>query len=186
MAKVKILVEGYLSKDTGGHTCPTISLVEDDNIKMIVDPGSTKDQDVIVNALKKENLTSSKINYICLTHDHVDHFKNIGMFSQAKIVEYFGIWGTGDIDPEKDLPETLSENIQIIKTPGHDRTGISLIVKTDLGRIAIVGDVFWQKDYPKKDIYASDVRELNKSRAKILKLADYIIPGHGKMYKVKD
>ena len=184
MAKVKILVEGYLSKDTGGHTCSTISLVRDKDINMIVDPGTTKNQEVIINALKQEGLMPIDINWVCLTHSHIDHFRNIGMFKNAKTLEYYGIWD-GDIDPEEELPNEFSKNIKIVKTPGHDRTGISLIINTDMGKVAIVGDVFWQKNYHKKDIYASNVRELNKSRQKIIHLADYIIPGHGDIYKSK-
>ena len=33
--------------------------------------------------------------------------------------------------------------------------------------------------------YASDIKKLKQSRKKVLKLADFIIPGHAGMYKVK-
>jgi len=36
-----------------------------------------------------------------------------------------------------------------------------------------------------KDPYVKDARALEESREKILNLADYIIPGHGEMFKVK-
>jgi len=32
--------------------------------------------------------------------------------------------------------------------------------------------------------YANDLDRLQKSRIKVLELADYIIPGHGKIFKV--
>jgi glyoxylase-like metal-dependent hydrolase (beta-lactamase superfamily II) len=62
-------------------------------------------------------------------------------------------------------------------------------VKTDQGKIAICGDVFWKKDYPKTpedDPYADDRKTLKKTRKKVLEMADYIIPGHGRIFRVKN
>ena len=64
-----------------------------------------------------------------------------------------------------------------------------------MGRIVIAGDLFWWRDNEKqrtdyhslvykKDPYAKNQTELIASRKKVLKLADYIIPGHGRMFKV--
>ena len=50
---------------------------------------------------------------------------------------------------------------------------------------AICGDVFWKKDFPENDPYASDKEKLRDSRKMILELADWVIPGHGKMFKVE-
>ena len=54
-------------------------------------------------------------------------------------------------------------------------------------------DVFWwaeneeQKvDIEKHDDFAEDMKTLKESRRKALEIADFIIPGHGKMFKVKD
>ena len=60
-----------------------------------------------------------------------------------------------------------------------------MLVKTEQGIIAIVGDVFWKKDFPEKDPYATDKEKLKKSRALVLAKADFIIPGHGKMYETE-
>ena len=35
------------------------------------------------------------------------------------------------------------------------------------------------------DPYAFDIKKLKQSRKKVLKFADFIIPGHAGMYKVK-
>ncbi|MFA5022169.1 MAG: MBL fold metallo-hydrolase [Patescibacteria group bacterium] len=183
MAKVKILIEGFTSGDNGdGETCSTISLVVDKDIIMVVDPGVLESQQLLVEALAKEGLKISDVNYVFITHSHLDHYRNIGLFAEAKTVEYFGVWQGGKCD---DLPKQLSDDIEIISTPGHNYDGLSLLVKTDLGIIAIVGDVFWQKNSPEVDPYASDQNKLAESRKKVLALADYIIPGHGPMYKTK-
>ena len=104
------------------------------------------------------------------------------MFPEAKTLEFFGLW---DKNTVSDWNENFTNDIKIIKTPGHNYDGLTLLVKTDVGTIAVCGDVFWKKDYPEKDIYASDDRKLKESREKVLGLADYIIPGHAGMYKVE-
>ena len=186
-AEVKILIEGYTTADTKAEigqekTRPTISLVKDKNIVMVVDPGVLSSQQILIDKLKKEGLTTDDVNMVCITHSHIDHYRNIGMFSKAKTLEYFGLWDNEEVE---DWLEQFTENIQILRTPGHDYTGITLLVTTEIGKIAICGDVFWQENSPGNDIYASDQRELKKSRELVLKMADWIIPGHGPMYKSK-
>ena len=44
---------------------------------------------------------------------------------------------------------------------------------------------YLKENYPEIDPYASDMKKLKESRKKLLELADYIIPGHGKMFKVE-
>ncbi len=187
MAEVKVLIEGFTnadSKEKGEEekTCATITLVKDKNIIMIVDPGVLDSQDILIKKLKEENLTVNDVNIVCITHSHIDHYRNIGMFPKAKTLEYFGLWNGGSVE---DWKEQFTEDIRIIKTPGHNYDGISLLVKTKKGIVAIVGDVFWKESFPEDDPYASDKEKLKESRKKILELADYIIPGHGKMFKVK-
>ena len=183
MAEVKVLVRGYTSSESGDEkTCATISLIKDEKINMIIDPGVLISQQILIDALKKEGLDIKDINYVGLTHSHIDHYRNIGMFPDAKTIEFYGIW---DKNTVIDWKEDFSKNIKIIKTPGHSRTGISFLVNTKEGKIAIVGDVFWKENYPEVDEYANDMNELQKSIELIFKLADFIIPGHSDMYKVK-
>ncbi|MBW2966106.1 MBL fold metallo-hydrolase [Candidatus Woesearchaeota archaeon] len=182
MAEIKILVKGYTSEESGGEkTQCTITLIQDKDINMVVDTGTLKDRQILIDALKKEGLEIEDINYVCITHSHMDHYRNIGMFPDAKALDYFGIW---DKDMVDDWNQKFTENIEIIKTPGHDRTGITLLVKTDKGIVAVVGDVFWKENLPENDPYASDKEKLKKSRELVLEKADFIIPGHGNMYEV--
>ncbi len=186
MAEVKILVEGYTTADTkyAGEekTCSTITLVIDKDIVMVVDPGVLEDQGILIDKLRQEGLKINDVNIVCITHSHIDHYRNIGMFPTAKTLEYWGLWDKNIVE---DWKKQFTKDIKIIKTPGHNYDGISLLVKTEQGIIAIVGDVFWKENFPAEDSYASDKEKLKESRKKILELADWIIPGHGKMYKVK-
>ncbi len=184
MAETKILIEGYTTADTAEtgeeKTCPTITLVRDKGIVMIVDPGILEDQKMLVDKLKEEGLTIDNVNIVCITHSHLDHYRNIGMFPKAKTLEYWGLWDKNTVE---DWKERFTDDIQIIKTPGHSYDSITLFVKTDKGTVAICGDVFWKKNFPKDDDYASDKEKLKEGRKKVLEMADWIIPGHGKMFR---
>jgi glyoxylase-like metal-dependent hydrolase (beta-lactamase superfamily II) len=182
MAEVKVLIRGYTGEDSEEEkTCATVTLVKDKNIVMIVDPGVLESQQILVDALHKEGLDIDNVNIVCITHSHIDHYRNIGMFPQAKTLEYYGLWDKNTVD---DWKEQFTKDIKIIKTPGHNYDGISLIINTSKGKVAIVGDVFWKENYPSKDLYASDLKKLDESRKKVLEIADWIVPGHADIYKV--
>ena len=86
-------------------------------------------------------------------------------------------------------------DIEIIPTPGHAPEHCSLLVTdVNFGKVCVAQDVFWWEDGKQKtddyevlinqnDPFASDFEELKKSRKKVLKIAEYIIPGHGKIFK---
>jgi len=187
-AEVKILVEGYtnigaLDESGKEKSQPTITLVRDEDIIMVVDPGSLESQQILIDALKEEGLTVDDVNFVCITHSHLDHYRNIGMFPNAKALEYFGLWEENTFE---EWSENFTANIKILRTPGHDYTSITLLVATDDGFVAICGDVFWKESYPRDphdDAYASNPVKLQESRKMILEMADWIIPGHGRMYK---
>ncbi len=192
-AEVKILVQGYTNSnfvaETGAErTCATITLIRDDDLVVVVDPGILESQQILIDALKKENLTVEDIDVVCITHSHFDHYRNVGMFPNAKTLEYYGLWDKSSIE---NWSENFTPNIQVLYTPGHDYTGITLMVNTGdesehPGIIAICGDVFWKENYPRNpedDAFASDPEKLRKSREMILRMADWIIPGHDGIYK---
>jgi len=172
MAEVKVLMEGNFGS--------TVTLVRDGSTVMVVDPGLMKDQKVLVRGLKKEKLSIDDVNVVCITHAHMDHYRNIGMFPNAKALDYWGLWLK---DGLKDCKSQFTKNIRILKTPGHTDDGISLVVKTGKGVVAICGDVFWEENASLDDSYCSN-KKLKESRKKILAVADYIVSGHGKMFKV--
>jgi len=188
MAEVKVLIPGYTNADSADRSdeeetsCPTITLIKDKDMNIIVDPGVLEDQQILIDALEKEGLSIEDIDIVFLTHSHIDHYRNTGMFPNAKTLEFYGIWEKNKVE---DWKEQFTEDIKIIKTPGHDSSSLTFLVKIDKGTVAICGDVFWKKDYPKDDPYASKPDKLIESRKLILELADYIVPGHADMYKVE-
>jgi len=182
MAEVQILVPGYLAVDSGGRTCPTVTLVQDREYNIIVDPGTVPSFDLIVQRLAENNLKPEDINLVFLTHSHYDHFRNVGLFKNAKVLDYWGIW---DNDRIELTDGKITENIEALKTPGHSADGLTFFVKTAKGVVAICGDVFWKKDAQENDPYAVNQKQLDESRKLVLGRADWIIPGHGDIYQVK-
>lgn len=181
MAEVKVLVEGYVARNME-EARATTTLVRDNGTVLVIDPGNFDDPNILVEALAGEGLRPENVTLVGITHSHIDHYRNIGLFPRAKVLEYFGLWKGERMD---EWQESFSDHIQILKTPGHDPTSITFFVKTADGTVAVCGDVFWRENYPEVDPFATDIRALEKSRKIILKLSHWIVPGHGPMYKTR-
>ncbi len=190
LATVKVLVEGYSNADKPADrgeeiVRPTITLVRDGSSVVIVDPGNLERPQVLLDALAKEGLTPEDINIVCITQSHIAHSRNTGLFPKARILEYYGLWREQTIEK---WPDQFSPHIQVVKTPGHSETGITLMVATVEGIVAVCGDVFWRENFPatpREDIFALNPEALGKSQSIVMQMADWIIPGHGPMFKVK-
>ncbi len=191
--KVKVLIEGYAKKlKKGWLASSTTCLVTTGNKKIITDPGCNRKK--LLEALDKEGLTTNDIDYVFLSHCHPDHVLLAGIFEKAKFVTFdTNLMYNKDLMIEFDK-HVLGKDIEIIETPGHVLEHLSLMVKTSTGKIAIAGDVIWWTDEEKQvfkmnqkdhsQAKGMNMKKLIESRKKLLRSADYIIPGHGKMFKV--
>jgi len=193
MAEIKILIEGYAKKLENGWVASSAScLVISGNKKIITDPGCNRSK--LLDALEKENLTTGDIDYVFLSHQHPDHILLAGIFENAKAITYDSNLVYDNDSLTEYHPHLLGEDIEILQTPGHVLEHISLLVNTQKGKVAIAGDVIWwlQDEEQTFDIHQYDhsqakgmnMETLIESRKKLIELADYIIPGHGKMFKV--
>ncbi|OGY45735.1 MAG: hypothetical protein A3J65_02345 [Candidatus Buchananbacteria bacterium RIFCSPHIGHO2_02_FULL_45_11b] len=180
MAKVKIIFPGYFSTEDEGRACSNVILVQDQGLNIIVDPGTLPDQQVLLDKLQAEGLTPADIDIVYITHSHLDHYRNIGMFSRAKTLDFYGWW---EGDGSKDYSGPVTADIEMIYTPGHSDDGTTFLVKTADGLVAICGDVFWRENFPEDDPYATDKEKLAESRRMVLAAANWVIPGHGARFK---
>ena len=194
MAEIKILIEGYAKKlEKGWVASSTTCLITTENKKIITDPGCNRLK--LLEALNKEGLTTDDIDYVFLSHCHPDHILLAGIFEKAKFITF-----DANLMYDKDLmlefdKYALGKDIEIIETPGHVLEHLSLLVNTLKGKVAIAGDVIWwiegedqvfdinQKDHSQAK--GMNIEKLIESRKKLLDAVDYIIPGHGTMFKVK-
>jgi len=193
MTKVKVLIEGFAEELDGfEQVSPSLVLIENDAIKIIVDPGFNREE--LLNAFKRENIGTGQINYVILTHNHLDHCLLAGMFENAIILDNSDQYLQNGIIKRQD-EGMLGDDIQLLSTPGHDPFHCSVFVETEaMGKVVVAGDIFWwlKGEEPAKDFdsllnlydpYVKDEDALKESRKKVLDMADYIIPGHGKMFK---
>lgn len=191
MNEVKVLIEGYAKEIKGGWLASsTTTLIRSDSKKIIVDPGTNRK--LLLESLKKEDLVPDDIDFVFMTHCHPDHNLLTGIFVNATVIDDTMFYKDDkQWDHDKTIPEL---DIKIIQTPGHDQFHGSLVVPTNDGIVVVAGDVFWWDDSEKQitdrkslmehtDPFMKDLKSLNKSRQEVLKIADYIIPGHGKIFK---
>jgi len=200
MTEVKVLVVGVHDHlDENKMDIGSTTTLIKSNINIIVDPGSFVNKDKLLRALKDEGLEPTDIQAVIFTHTHFDHTANTFLFPQAKVYlrfkhgNYPGMYqkiDEGYLQRFDLINEPIAENVQIIETTGHSIDHVSVVVNTEMGKIVIVGDAITKEVWidvnkqPEIDFVYS-VEEFNKSREKILAIADYIVPGHGPMFKVE-
>ncbi|MBN1325476.1 MBL fold metallo-hydrolase [Candidatus Falkowbacteria bacterium] len=192
LATVKILVRGYFKWLNEEHNqfkaSSTVTLIKDGPVNILVDTGNYEIEKKLLSALKKEGLKTSDINYVIITHHHADHVANKHLFKNAIFTDWLTSYKNNKFVVDFDIvakgKNVISPNVYLIPTPGHSDDACTVIVNTAKGIVAIAGDLFVSKQV-EKNIYVTNKKEYQKSAKKILALADYIIPGHGDLFKVK-
>jgi len=186
MATVKVLLVGYfkwIKKDIC-RASSTVTFIEDGKEKIIVDSGNACDAKKIITALRKIKVRPEEITTVINTHSHSDHVGSNFIFRNARFVDGEGMYkddefNLGDIDNF-----SLTKNIKIIKTPWHTLHDCSALVKTKEGIVAVAGDLFW-KEAGEMSSFITDKKLYKKSQEKVLKNAQWIVPGHGEIFKIK-
>lgn len=192
MNTITVLIEGYAREIKGGWLASsTTTLIESNGKKIIVDPGINKT--LLLSSLTKINLKTSDIDMVFLSHFHLDHSFLAPLFEKAKILDGETIY---EADKETEYSGKIpGTDIEVVLTPGHAKEHSSLIVPTKEGKIVIAQDCFLWMDSEKQDTteaellinrddpFMMDKGKLIESRKKILEIADWIIPGHGKMFR---
>ncbi|KAL5106006.1 Metallo-beta-lactamase domain-containing protein 1 [Taenia crassiceps] len=80
--------------------------------------------------------------------------------------------------------------VRVICAPGHTANDVALVVEgvPELGTVVVSGDIFEnQRDRENASLWKGNSLKpelQERSRHLITSLADYIIPGHGAMFKV--
>jgi len=165
----------------------SITLVET-NFNVLVDTGGRGDEELLVEKLREHNLSPDDIDYVINTHTHPDHNFNNFLFKKAFIIEGNSTWPPKEginWSPYTQEADKLKD-VQIITTPGHTPSHISVLVECDGIKYVIAGDVFNEDDLLNKTIPAEDKSNASflSSERTILQLADIIILGHGRTIKL--
>ena len=192
MNKIKVLIQGYAKEIEGGYLASsTVTLIQSNGKNIIVDPGCNRKK--LLEALTNNDLKPADIDFVLLTHNHTDHTLLAGIFENAKVLNPEEIYDNDNqTEHNNKIPGT---DLEMIQTPGHAPEHCSLIVPVEKETYVVAGDVFWWTDDETQEIDIEkedqvhpeevDMQKLIESRKKLLEIGDYIIPGHGKMFKVE-
>lgn len=154
------------------------------------------DRELLLEKLAEHGITPDKIDYLVCSHGHSDHVGNLNLFLNSQ--HFVGsslsfqdsYFFAHDFDEK---PFELDEGVEVIATPGHTSACISLVVKDSNiengSCVVLAGDLFEKEEDVKYELIwlgaGSDNPEKQKeNRLKVAKMADFIVPGHGKMFKV--
>lgn len=194
--EVHVVHEGYVGPIEGREFVPgatpdgarkvasTITLVLGPEIVLVADPGMTADDawDETLQKMRALGVRPRDVTHVFISHHHPDHITRLGLFPNAEIVDH---WGLYESDVWSDHPDEfeLAPGIRVFQTPGHTHEDASLVVETPEGVYALT-HVWWMPGYePAVDPLAEEPETLEASRQKILRLADWIVPGHGAVFE---
>jgi glyoxylase-like metal-dependent hydrolase (beta-lactamase superfamily II) len=179
LSEVHSLIPGALEPDTYS----TCSLIIDGDIRIVVDPGLAPSQTAFDAALRALGLERAAITDVVISHHHPDHTLNVALFGHARVHDHWAIYdfrgGWDSVDAEG---RVISPNVELIKTPGHSAEDISTVARTADG-LLVFTHAWWTAEGPADDPYSPAPAQLHTSRARILSLADVIVPGHGPSFR---
>lgn len=167
----------FILKDHTG----SVTLVQDNGLNILIDVGGRGTIETVKSNLLNLGLSLCDIDYVLLTHLHLDHSYNISYFSDSKVIAWSHFWNfkeTVRLDVDGFF---VTPNIWCVKTPGHAEEHISIFIKNGSENWVVSGDAVSPKFVESGEIsmftYDSDL--YMESANKIMDFADYIIPGHG-------
>jgi glyoxylase-like metal-dependent hydrolase (beta-lactamase superfamily II) len=174
-ARYDLLVVGSPSPSVSS----TCSLLRDGEAVIVVDPGLASSQAAILDPLRGLGVEPAAVTDVVISHHHPDHALNVALFPAARVHDHWAIYDfAGRWDDVEAEGRVLSPSVRLLRTPGHSAEDISTMAGTDAG-VVVFTHAWWHADGPPEDPYAPEPALLHRSRARILELADLIVPGHG-------
>lgn len=153
----------------------------------VIDPGAEAEK--IIREIKK---TGRSLNYIILTHSHLDHISaalEVKQKTGAKIlaheIEKYSLNFKPDILlKEGDEIKIGEATLKVLHTPGHTPGGICLVGKNFI----FTGDTLFKNGTGRTDIPGASAIWLEKSLEKISKISKpgiKVYPGHGEIFEYR-
>lgn len=199
MPSVFLLKPGSIIRDESGAILDarsSVTLVVSESRKIIVDTGLIGEERQIADALSNIGILPEEIDILVNTHSHPDHCGNNYLFANARPMQ-----------PRDG--EAIAPGVRVIETPGHTMDSISVIVdmvpgakswehkqnqiisvdQTRTTLLAIPGDAIptfnnFIKNVPPA-LHVSRKMAIS-SMAKIISIAELIIPGHDKPFSIPE
>lgn len=178
-ARFDILLPGSL----GAQVASTCSLIRDGEVRIVVDPGLAPSQDAILAPLRALGVEPDAVTDVVISHHHPDHALNVALFPRARVHDHWAIYDfAGRWDDVEAEGRVLAPSVRLLRTPGHSAEDISTLAGTQDG-LVVFTHLWWTPEGPADDPFAPDPAVLHASRARVLELADLIVPGHGAPFR---
>lgn len=195
--EVHVLFDGYCKPNESGSgsmaNCTCTLIKGPKNI--IVDTMTPWDGERLIDAMGRHGVGRDDIDFVVSTHGHSDHVGNNNLFLKAK--HFVGrcvsheqlYYDDGEFFDDNGVC-VIDERVQIVSTPGHTLSDVSVVVKTANGDVGITGDLFENEDdVTDESVWlnagSENPESQRKNRRLILERVDWIVPGHGAMFSTK-
>lgn len=189
--------EGKMEVMVANCTC---TLIKSHDCNIIVDTMTPWDGDLLLQRLQEHQLAPDDISWVVSTHGHSDHLGNNNLFLKARHIVGTNISQRNRyfIHDFTSAPFRLSDTIEVLATPGHTLSCVSLLVRNCAIRtpgssaaltVAICGDLFERvEDIGLATLWleagSEDPAAQRRNRARMAAVADFIVPGHGAGFAV--
>ncbi|MGC9514064.1 MBL fold metallo-hydrolase [Methanocrinis sp.] len=179
-----LLKPGHLERDEAGNILDarsSVTLILTQSRNIVVDTATEGEEELIVGELAALGLSPEEVDLVINTHDHPDHSGNNGLFPRARILSGEGVGRLKEGDH-------VASGVWIMETPGHSLDSISVVCESSR-RTVMAGDAI-----PLMGNYLRWVpprlhvdRELAmRSMARIVEVADLVVPGHDSPFLVRE
>ena len=179
----------YIKKIINSYFETNSYIFEYNNCLFIIDPGS--DLNIIIDSLENK-----KIDYILLTHGHMDHISSVKELIKiykpkvylSRLDEDF-VNGNIILDPffNKakydfdfiDYSKFNIKGIKILNTKGHSKGSVCIYIEKE--KVIFTGDTLFKGNFGRFDFPLGNFKELKDSIKLLFSLDDNVIiyPGHG-------
>jgi glyoxylase-like metal-dependent hydrolase (beta-lactamase superfamily II) len=200
--RVTVLLAGYLGYDKyhpergERSACSTVTLIQVAGRAILVDTGL--DDAGLLAGLQAAGLTPEDVDTVVLTHTHGDHYRSLSVLPRARVLasgpEVVAWRSRGAPDKEllsrlQPTVTRLAPGVRLLLTPGHTPGSASVLVAQAGQLVAVVGDAVDSRDFfvrrePSHNAVDPAAERLNF--ALFAAIADVIVPGHGRPFRVDD
>ena len=160
----------------------TVTLVQDADAVIVIDPGMAPSQQAILDPLSRAGVSPADVTDVIVSHHHPDHTVNVGLFGTARVHDHWAIYhyDTWTARPAEGFQ--VSPSVTLWETPGHTPQDITTVIRAG-SDVVCATHLWWYAAGPAEDPLAVDPGSIHDGRARVLQVATLIVPGHGPAFR---